>query len=161
MPSQFPAVKLVNRDPCLSTASYNRRGEVQPRPTDDARERRCGSRLAAGFVSSAGALGLLYKSDRYYLPPGRCVSKHSIRARRRLLTRERAVNAYPPLMLGNCPATPVCLIVWCKECQDQVEPDPAEMAARVRRRNARGRLARAASLLHVREPADRNGCHRQ
>jgi hypothetical protein len=81
-------------------------------------------------VSSAGALGLLYKSDRYYLPPGRCVSKHSIRARRRLLTRERTVNAYPPLMLGYCPATRVWLIAWCKQCQHQVEPDPAEMAAR-------------------------------
>jgi hypothetical protein len=81
-------------------------------------------------VSSAGALGLLYKSDRYYLPPGRCVSKHSIRARRRLLTRERTVNAYPPLMLGYCPATRVWLIAWCKQCQHQVEPDPAEIAAR-------------------------------
>jgi hypothetical protein len=34
---------------------------------------------------------------------GRCVSKHSIRARRRLLTRERTVNAYPPLMFGQLP----------------------------------------------------------
>jgi hypothetical protein len=33
-------------------------------------------------------------------------------------------------MLGNCPATRVWLIAWCKQCQHQVEPDPAEMAAR-------------------------------
>ena len=81
-------------------------------------------------MSSAGALGLLYKSDRYYLPPGRCVSKHSIRARRRLLTREQTVNAYPPLMLGQLPRHTCLAFAWCKHCQHQVEPDPADMAAR-------------------------------
>jgi hypothetical protein len=34
----------------------------------------------------------------------------------------------PPMTLGA--AARVRLIVWCKECQHQVEPDPAEMAAR-------------------------------
>jgi hypothetical protein len=135
--------------------------EILARPTDDVRQRRCGSRLAAGFTSSVGALGLLYKSDRYYLPPGRCVSKHSIRARRRLLTNERTVNAYPPLMLGNCPRH-TCLA----HCVVQAMPTsgragPSRDGCPVRRRNARGRLARAASLLHVRQPADRHDCHRQ
>ena len=32
------------------------------------------------------------------------------------------------MTLGN--AARVRLIVWCKGCQHQVEPDPAEMAAR-------------------------------
>ena len=35
-----------------------------------------------------------------------------------------------PMTLGNAAAARVRLIVWCKECQHQVEPDPAEMAAR-------------------------------
>jgi hypothetical protein len=35
----------------------------------------------------------------------------------------------PPMTLGNAAAARVRLIVWCKECRHQVEPDPAEMAA--------------------------------
>jgi hypothetical protein len=36
----------------------------------------------------------------------------------------------PPMTLGNAAAAHVRLIVWCKACQHQVEPDPAEMAER-------------------------------
>jgi hypothetical protein len=36
----------------------------------------------------------------------------------------------PPMTLGAAGAAQVRLIVWCKSCQHQVEPDPAEMAAR-------------------------------
>src|SRR5712672_2162581 len=36
----------------------------------------------------------------------------------------------PPMTLGNAAAARVRLIVWCKDCQHQVEPDPAEMAQR-------------------------------
>ena len=36
----------------------------------------------------------------------------------------------PPMTLGNAAAARVRLIVWCKDCQHQVEPDPAEMAER-------------------------------
>jgi C4-type Zn-finger protein len=36
----------------------------------------------------------------------------------------------PPMTLGNAAAARVRLIVWCKGCQHQVEPDPAQMAAR-------------------------------
>ena len=36
----------------------------------------------------------------------------------------------PPMTLGNAAAARVGLIVWCRECQHQVEPDPAKMAAR-------------------------------
>jgi hypothetical protein len=36
----------------------------------------------------------------------------------------------PPMALGNAAAAKVRLIIWCKACQHQVEPDPAEMAAR-------------------------------
>jgi hypothetical protein len=36
----------------------------------------------------------------------------------------------PPMTLGHAAAARVRLIVWCKDCQHQVEPDPAEMAQR-------------------------------
>ena len=35
-----------------------------------------------------------------------------------------------PMTLGNAAAGHVRLIVWCLDCQHQVEPDPAEMAER-------------------------------
>jgi hypothetical protein len=38
-----------------------------------------------------------------------------------------------PMTLGNAAAARVRLIVWCKACGHQVEPDPAEMAERLRR----------------------------
>ena len=34
------------------------------------------------------------------------------------------------MTLGTAAAAQVRLIVWCKACQHQVEPNPAEMAAR-------------------------------
>jgi hypothetical protein len=34
------------------------------------------------------------------------------------------------MTLGNAAAARVRLIVWCKACRHQVEPDPAEMPAR-------------------------------
>jgi hypothetical protein len=34
------------------------------------------------------------------------------------------------MTLGNAAAARVRLIVWCKDCQHHVEPDPAEMAER-------------------------------
>jgi hypothetical protein len=37
---------------------------------------------------------------------------------------------HPPMMPGNAAATRVSLIVRCRDCGHQVEPDPAEMAAR-------------------------------
>jgi hypothetical protein len=36
----------------------------------------------------------------------------------------------PPMTLGVAAAAGVRLIVWCKECQHQVEPDPTKMATR-------------------------------
>ena len=40
------------------------------------------------------------------------------------------MNSEPgsPMTLGNAAAARVRLIVWCKDCRHQVEPDPAEMA---------------------------------
>jgi hypothetical protein len=42
------------------------------------------------------------------------------------------VNRYSgaPMTLGNAAAARVRLIVWCLDCQHQVEPDPAEMGKR-------------------------------
>jgi hypothetical protein len=34
------------------------------------------------------------------------------------------------MTLGNAAAARVRLIVWCRSCQRQVEPDPAEQAQR-------------------------------
>jgi hypothetical protein len=36
----------------------------------------------------------------------------------------------PSMTLGNAAAAQVRLIVWCKDCGHQVEPDPAEQAQR-------------------------------
>jgi hypothetical protein len=36
----------------------------------------------------------------------------------------------PPMTLGNAAAAGVRLVVWCRDCGRQVEPDPAEMAER-------------------------------
>ena len=43
------------------------------------------------------------------------------------------MNSYrgPPMTLGNAAAARVRLIVvWCKDCAHQVEPDPGEMVQR-------------------------------
>jgi hypothetical protein len=42
------------------------------------------------------------------------------------------VNRYtgPPMTLGAAAAARVRLIVWCRDCRHQIEPDPAEMAER-------------------------------
>jgi hypothetical protein len=36
----------------------------------------------------------------------------------------------PPMTLGNAAAARVPLIVWCKACRHQIEPEPAELASR-------------------------------
>jgi hypothetical protein len=36
----------------------------------------------------------------------------------------------PPMTLGNAAAARVRLIVWCRDCGRQVEPDPEAMAER-------------------------------
>ena len=36
----------------------------------------------------------------------------------------------PPATLGSTAAAGLRLIVWCKDCRHQVEPDPAEMVER-------------------------------
>jgi hypothetical protein len=36
----------------------------------------------------------------------------------------------PPMTLGNAAAARVRLVVWCKACQYQVEPDAAEQSER-------------------------------
>ena len=36
----------------------------------------------------------------------------------------------PPMTLGNAAAAMVRLIVWCRDCGRQIEPDPGEMAER-------------------------------
>ena len=42
------------------------------------------------------------------------------------------MNRYsgPPMTLRNAAAARVRLIVWCLDCQHQVEPDPVEIAKR-------------------------------
>ena len=36
----------------------------------------------------------------------------------------------PPMTLGNSAKTELRLIVWCRGCGHQVEPDPAQLARR-------------------------------
>jgi hypothetical protein len=36
----------------------------------------------------------------------------------------------PPMTLGSTALAHLRLIIWCRACQPQVEPDPTEMAAR-------------------------------
>jgi hypothetical protein len=48
------------------------------------------------------------------------------------------------MTLGSAAAARVRLIVWCKDCQRQVEPDPGEIAAR---------YGAARPVLDWREPA--------
>ena len=45
-----------------------------------------------------------------------------------LISRDKGESA--PMTLGQALAAQVRLIVWCKECQHQVEPDSAEQARR-------------------------------
>ena len=40
------------------------------------------------------------------------------------------MTSAPSMTPGAAAATQVRLILWCKACQHQVEPDPAEMVAR-------------------------------
>jgi Zn finger protein HypA/HybF involved in hydrogenase expression len=53
------------------------------------------------------------------------------------------------MTLGNAAAARVRLIVWCKECQHQVKPDAAEMAAR---------YGASTSVLDWRERLACSGC---
>ena len=42
------------------------------------------------------------------------------------------MNSYqgPPMTLGNPASARVRLVVWCRECECQIKPDPGEMAER-------------------------------
>jgi hypothetical protein len=58
----------------------------------------------------------------------------------------------PPMTLGAAAAAGVRLIVWCKECRYQVEPDPAEQAGDTARRcpssnGASGLCARSVAVM--------------
>jgi len=61
------------------------------------------------------------ENDRYPL-------SHRIRA----LRQTALMKPYrgPPATLGSTTAANVRLIVWCRDCRHQIEPDPAEMAER-------------------------------
>jgi hypothetical protein len=45
-----------------------------------------------------------------------------------MLPREAVSRWGPPMTLGGAASARVRLIVWCRDCRHQVEPDPAEMA---------------------------------
>jgi hypothetical protein len=81
-----------------------------------------GIRLEVNFVPSAGLLG----GERSFGPA------HGIWAEVRGETAAEllAVSSYsgPPMTLGNVTSARVRLIVWCKACQNQVEPDPTQQA---------------------------------
>jgi hypothetical protein len=64
----------------------------------------------------------------------------------------RVSGSGPPMTLGRAATAKVCLIVWCRDCQHQVEPDPAEHAARY---GAELPVGQAAQMLAVRRPKRR------
>jgi hypothetical protein len=55
------------------------------------------------------------------------------------------------MMLGSAAAAHLRLIVWCQEYCHRVEPDPAEMAERLRRRDYRAGLGGEARVRPVRQ----------
>jgi hypothetical protein len=63
----------------------------------------------------------------------------------------------PPMTLGNAAAARVRLIVWFKECQHQVVPDPGEMAQRYGAATTVLDWSAPARLLPLRQPAGRYG----
>jgi hypothetical protein len=66
------------------------------------------------------------------------------------------MNAYrgPPMTLGNAATAKVRFIVWCLDCQHQVEPDPAEIAARYGADTPVLDWREPARLFPPRQPAD-------
>jgi hypothetical protein len=61
----------------------------------------------------------------------------------------------PPATLGSTAAAQVRIIVWCRDCQHQVEPDPAEMAERYGAETAVLDWPDRLVCPPVRRPADR------
>jgi hypothetical protein len=64
------------------------------------------------------------------------------------------------MTLGNAAAAGVRLIVWCRDCGHQVEPDPAEMAARYGAETPMARLAREVGLFQTRQPGGQYSAER-
>jgi hypothetical protein len=64
----------------------------------------------------------------------RGLGSHSVRAaeQRQIQEARLAVKSEPgpPATLGSSAAAGVRLIVWCRDCRHQTEPDPAEQAER-------------------------------
>jgi hypothetical protein len=68
----------------------------------------------------------------------------------------------PPMTLGAAAAAQGRLIVWCRGCQHQVEPEPGEMAARYVAENASARLTRGAGRGALADPrVSRDGAQLQ
>jgi hypothetical protein len=61
------------------------------------------------------------------------------------------------MTLGGAAAAGVRIIVWCKACQHQIEPDPAELAERYGVGVAVLDWRRSACLLPVWQPGYRHG----
>ena len=66
----------------------------------------------------------------------------------------------PPMTLGTAAAARVRLIVWCKGCQHQVEPDPAEMAQRYGAETPVLDWRERMVSSQMRQPRNRYGCDR-
>ena len=60
------------------------------------------------------------------------------------------------MTLGNAAAARIRLIVWCRTCSHQIEPNVAEMAARHGAEPRRSGLGRVARLFGLREPLYRH-----
>jgi hypothetical protein len=74
------------------------------------------------------------------LPPPKVYAPPRATAAQKATARVKSEPG-PPMTLGGAAAAGVRLIVWCRQCRHRVEPDPAELAARLRRRDQRARVA--------------------
>jgi hypothetical protein len=61
----------------------------------------------------------------------------------------------PPATLGSTAAASARIIVWCRDCRHQVEPDAAELAQRYGADTPVSRMAHAARLFALRWAGDR------
>jgi hypothetical protein len=64
--------------------------------------------------------------------PADATASEVIRAAVSIPLQETQVKPYsgPPATLGDAASAHVRLVVWCRDCQHRVEPDPADHAAR-------------------------------
>jgi hypothetical protein len=83
-----------------------------------------GDRVGVDGAALAQASRLVAKVDGAAVQDGFDLYLHSF------IVADDGRWAVPPMTRGNAAAARVRLIVWCLDCRQRIEPDPAEMAQR-------------------------------